>query len=158
MVLTINEYHMQCGRSGFNPWVGKIPWRRTWQLAPVFWPGEFHGLYKPWGHKESDTTEQLSTAQHKWLHVRQIVWMSIFWLWYCATTFAKCYHWGKASEKKITLSVLFLTTACKSTIISHTKKQIQMETISWDVVPRWQRNRTGRPLYPPQIHHKITYM
>ena len=24
---------------------------------PVFWPGEFHGLYNPWGHKESDTTE-----------------------------------------------------------------------------------------------------
>ena len=27
---------------------------------PVFWPGEFHGLYSPWGHKESDTTERLS--------------------------------------------------------------------------------------------------
>ena len=24
---------------------------------PVFWPGEFQGLYSPWGHKESDTTE-----------------------------------------------------------------------------------------------------
>ena len=24
---------------------------------PVFWPGEFHGLYSPWGCKESDTTE-----------------------------------------------------------------------------------------------------
>ena len=27
---------------------------------PVFWPGEFHGLYSPWGHRESDTTEGLS--------------------------------------------------------------------------------------------------
>ena len=27
---------------------------------PVFWPGEFHGLYSPWGHKESDKTEKLS--------------------------------------------------------------------------------------------------
>ena len=27
--------------------------------TPVFWPGEFHGLYSPWGRKESDTTEQL---------------------------------------------------------------------------------------------------
>ena len=26
----------------------------------VFWPGEFHRLYNPWGHKESDTTERLS--------------------------------------------------------------------------------------------------
>ena len=27
---------------------------------PVVWPGEFHGLYSPWGHKESDMTEWLS--------------------------------------------------------------------------------------------------
>ena len=27
---------------------------------PIFWPGEFHGLYSPWGHNESDKTEQLS--------------------------------------------------------------------------------------------------
>ena len=26
----------------------------------MFWPGEFHGLYSPWGRKEADTTEQLS--------------------------------------------------------------------------------------------------
>ena len=25
--------------------------------TPVFWPGEFHGLYSPLGHRESDTTE-----------------------------------------------------------------------------------------------------
>ena len=28
--------------------------------TPVFWPGEFHGLYSPWGRKESDITERLS--------------------------------------------------------------------------------------------------
>ena len=28
--------------------------------TPVFWPGELHGLYSPWGHKESDMTEGLS--------------------------------------------------------------------------------------------------
>ena len=32
-----------CGRPGFNPWVGKIPWRRKWQPTPVFLPGESHG-------------------------------------------------------------------------------------------------------------------
>ena len=47
-------------RLGFDPWVGKIPWRREWLPTPVFWPGEFHELYSPWGHKESDTTERLS--------------------------------------------------------------------------------------------------
>ena len=39
----------------FNPWVGKIPWRRERLSTPVFWPREFRGLYSPWGHKESDT-------------------------------------------------------------------------------------------------------
>ena len=28
--------------------------------TPVFWPQEFHGLYSPRGHREPDTTEQLS--------------------------------------------------------------------------------------------------
>ena len=27
----------------FDPWVGKIPWRRKWQPTPVYLPGEFHG-------------------------------------------------------------------------------------------------------------------
>ena len=36
---------LQCGRPGFNLWVGKIHWRREWLCTPVFWPGEFHGLY-----------------------------------------------------------------------------------------------------------------
>ena len=29
--------------TGFNPWIGKIPWRKTWQPTPVFLPGECHG-------------------------------------------------------------------------------------------------------------------
>ena len=41
-------------------WVGKIPWRRQRLPTPVSWPGEFHGLGSPWGHKELDTTEPLS--------------------------------------------------------------------------------------------------
>ena len=30
-------------RCRFDPWVGKIPWRRAWQSTPVFLPGEPHG-------------------------------------------------------------------------------------------------------------------
>ena len=50
--------------AGFNPWVGKTPWRREWHPTPVLVPGESHGGrslvgYSPWGRKESDTTEQL---------------------------------------------------------------------------------------------------
>ena len=46
----------------FDPWVGKISQRRERLPTPVFWPGKFQGLYSPWGCKESDTTERLSTA------------------------------------------------------------------------------------------------
>ena len=35
---------LQCRRCGFNPRVGKIPWRRERLPTPVFWPGEFHGV------------------------------------------------------------------------------------------------------------------
>ena len=30
---------LQCGRPGFDPWVGKIPWRKAWQTIPVCMPG-----------------------------------------------------------------------------------------------------------------------
>ena len=52
-------------RPGFNPWVGKIPCRRERLPTPVFWPGEFHRLYSPWGRKESDMTERLSLLVNK---------------------------------------------------------------------------------------------
>ena len=42
---------------GSIPGLGRIPWRRERLPTPVFQPREFHGLYSPWGHKESDTTE-----------------------------------------------------------------------------------------------------
>ena len=53
----------------FDPWVGKIPWRRTWQPTPGFLPEKSQGQrnlvgYSPWGHKESDTTEGMSRDAH----------------------------------------------------------------------------------------------
>ena len=33
----------------FDPWVGKIPWRRKWQPAPELFPGKFHGQEEPVG-------------------------------------------------------------------------------------------------------------
>ena len=41
--LSGKESTCQCRRGGFGPWVRKIPWRRKWQLTPVFLPGKFHG-------------------------------------------------------------------------------------------------------------------
>ena len=53
-------------RCGFDPWVGKIPWKRAWQPDPVFLPGESHGQrgladYSPWCRT---WLKRLSTAQH----------------------------------------------------------------------------------------------
>ena len=47
---------LQCGRPGFDPCIGKIPWRREWQPTPVFLLGKSHGQrslvgYNPWGRK-----------------------------------------------------------------------------------------------------------
>ena len=63
---------LQCRRPGFDPWVGKIPWRRERLPSPVFLGFPFGSAGKEsvcnvgglaccdsWGHKESDTTERL---------------------------------------------------------------------------------------------------
>ena len=47
---------LQCRRSKFDPWIGKIPWRRNWQLTSDFFPGKSHGDRSlvgcsPWGCK-----------------------------------------------------------------------------------------------------------
>ena len=54
----------QCRRPGFDSWVWKIPWRRKWQLIPVFLPGKSHGQrslasYCPRGRK-SQTWQRLN--------------------------------------------------------------------------------------------------
>ena len=61
----------QCNRlkrCRFDPWVGKIPWRRKWEPTPVLLPRKSQGQrslagYSPWGHTKSDTTED--THRHK---------------------------------------------------------------------------------------------
>ena len=55
---------LQRGRPRFNPWVGKIPWKRKWQPTPVLLPGKSHEWrcligFSSWGHKESELTEHL---------------------------------------------------------------------------------------------------
>ena len=48
--------------TAFDPWVGKIPWRREGQPTPVFLPGESmdRGAWPPWGCKKSDTSDRLT--------------------------------------------------------------------------------------------------
>ena len=52
---------MRCRKCGFDPWLGKIPWRRKWEPTPVFLPEKSHGQRSlvgcgPRGRKESAMT------------------------------------------------------------------------------------------------------
>ena len=83
--LSGEEFTCQCRRLGFNPWVGKIPWRRKWQPTPVFLLRKSHGRrslmgYSPWSHKESDTTQ--------WLNGSSSSSSYSFWLSHQAQTYA----------------------------------------------------------------------
>ena len=65
--LSGKEFAYQCRRLRFNPWVGKVPWRRKWQPTLVILPGKSHGErslagYSPWGHKR---------AGHDWVTNQQ---------------------------------------------------------------------------------------
>ena len=84
--------------TGFDPWVGKFPWRSKWLPTPVFLPGKSHGRrspvgYSPWGRKESDTTVRLHLTS---LHFRP-QWRGWVALWsesvsscVCVTSFLVC--------------------------------------------------------------------
>ena len=61
-------------RCGFDPWVGKVPWRRAQHPTRVFLPGESRRQgnltgYSPQSRKESDTTE---VTQHAHTHTRSL--------------------------------------------------------------------------------------
>ena len=58
---------LQCSRPGFDPWVGKIPWRRERLPTPVFQPGEFHGMYRSWISKSQT---RLSDIHFHLLHTK----------------------------------------------------------------------------------------
>ena len=68
------ELACQCRRHKgrrFNPWVGKISWRRIWQPTPVFLPGESYRQrslagYSSWGLKELDLTISVGGGLPRW--------------------------------------------------------------------------------------------
>ena len=76
LILNSNQQkanQQNCGRCGSagkesacnaETWVRSLGWEDPLEKGKatqsIFWPGEFHELYSPWGRKESDTTERLS--------------------------------------------------------------------------------------------------
>ena len=89
--------HPPSRKHGYDPWFGKVPWRRKWQHTPVFLPGKSHGQrslegYSPWALKELDTTEQLNNDNC--ISVRCTA------LWFELCTSWNDYH-GKFSEQPV---------------------------------------------------------
>ena len=90
MKLSGKESTCRCRSLGFDPWVGKIPWSTN--STPLFLPGESYGQgslvgYSPWGHKESDMTEQLGT--HPDISSQRGVNLTHTFLWINVTIYVK---------------------------------------------------------------------
>ena len=55
-----------------------MTWRRERLPTPVFWPGEFHGLYSPWGHKESESLDYNLLFKTELAHIHSLSFLKIF--------------------------------------------------------------------------------
>ena len=51
------ESAFKAGDPGLIPGLRKIPWRKKWQPAPVFLPGEFHGQRRLVGYTVHGVTK-----------------------------------------------------------------------------------------------------
>ena len=66
------------GDLGLIPGLGRSPEEGKGLPTPVFWPGEFYELYSFWGHKELDTTEQLSFSFYQLSYLGSHIYIHIF--------------------------------------------------------------------------------
>ena len=76
--ITPKEFASQCKKCGFDPWVGKILWRRKWQPTPVFLLGkspwaEEPGCYSPWecprrGHDLATKQQLYQRGKNSFVH------------------------------------------------------------------------------------------
>ena len=90
-VAQLVKNHLQCGKPGFDPSVEKISWRRRRLLTPVSWPGEFHGMYSPWGGQELDLTERLSLS-YIYIYICVCVYMHIYiYIYMCVCIYMHIY-------------------------------------------------------------------
>ena len=60
-------------RLGFNPWIGKIPWRRAWQPTPVILPGESYGQRSLAGYS---LVHGVTKSQ---MQLKQLMYRTVFW-------------------------------------------------------------------------------
>ena len=118
----------RCKRCKFDPWVGKIPWRRKWPLAPVFLPGESHAQrslvgYSPRGCTESDATE---ATKHTFIYLLFIVKS-----WQLHRKLPNSIEWACEPFTHFPLMVTSYTT-----VIRYQNQETAMGTCTYGIVPR----------------------
>ena len=130
-------------RPRFNPWVGKIPWRRKWQCTPVFLPGESNGQrslvgYNPWDFRvrqdwPTNTDRQLDnqvlcSISNFIKRINSITSLYRSEMLYLVSV--KCIWWKKATSVSVGLWWHLLDTLNKTTIphrrVTSSEKALEM--------------------------------
>ena len=83
--LSGKESICQCMRCRFDPWIGKISWRRKWQPAPVFLPREIPWIEQPVRLRSTETrrVRHHRTTEHMIMVSKRLInlWLaSMFWV------------------------------------------------------------------------------
>ena len=111
----VKESACQCRRRkrrGFDPWLGKIPWRRKWQPTPVSLPRTVSGQkslegYSPWSRKELDMTQ----CEHK----------------HASISYMSCPHWAvNTIGVRLSQIVLFIDTSTMPSTVHGTEQKPQI--------------------------------
>ena len=142
-------------RCGFNPWVRKIPWKRAWQLSPVFLAGESHGQRSLAVYRELDMSVATEQTWSDCLTAssQQPCWVDVLWapvnsrekwvlqrLDYCPRSHPRSFRARIKIQVRVTPKPLLLTRIVCSTYLRF-----------------WIRSLTGESrlhaYFPPSLIH-----
>ena len=123
-------------------WVGKVPWRRKWQLTPVFLPEWSHGQrslagYSTWGLKELNGT--------KWLSMHMYCWVPLLFLW----NYHSIINWLYSTQnKKLLKKKKELSVTQENLNVKRKKTNHKPYMIEW--LPSWSPLLFSTLLWPNQ--------
>ena len=114
LVLQWDRIDLQCRRPRFDPWAGKILWRRKWQPTTLFLPGKSHGQrslagYSPWHHKGFGNKLATKEVKHRGVfclgnfasydHNKKMSLSNFFWSWIFPQQALLTYVWEHFLKK-----------------------------------------------------------
>ena len=76
---TIKRVHQKCGRPEFDPWIGKIPWRKVWQPSPFILPGESPWTEEPGGQWSMGLQRARTWLSNDWAFNNDSLTVKILW-------------------------------------------------------------------------------